>query len=368
MAGSTLGTLFRITTWGESHGAGIGAVVDGCPAGLEISPEDIQKYLNRRRPGQSAFTTGRKEEDRVEILSGVWEGKTEGTPISLLIRNNSQRSGDYANLKDVYRPGHADFGYDTKYGFRDYRGGGRSSGRETAGRVAGGAVAVKLLAEFGISFLTYVDRVGNIAIDPEAFDAEEIWHNPLCMPDSKAAGKAGAYLKDLMEKKDSSGAGITCRIRNVPAGIGEPVFDKLDSALAGAMMSIGAVKAVQIGDGIQVEQMTGSQDNDAFLMRDGKVEKRTNHAGGILGGISDGSEIRIHLSVKPTPSIFQPQQTVTRDGRQTNIEIRGRHDPIIAPRSVVVAETMAAAVIADELLRNSVARLSNLKKIYPGRC
>lgn len=364
MAGSIYGTLFRISTWGESHGKGIGVVVDGCPAGLEIDEAYIQTFLDRRKPGQSAFSTQRKEADAVEILSGIFEGKTTGTPISLMIKNTSQISKDYSDIAETYRPGHADFGFDEKYGFRDYRGGGRSSGRETAARVAAGAIAVKILEEMGISLTTYVRAIGPYTIDHDKFDKEEITRNALYMPDAECAALAASYLEEMKKNLDSAGASVECVIRHVPAGIGEPVFDKLDAKLAQAVMSIGAVKAVEIGDGIQAAKLNGSQNNDAFYIEEGKVQKKTNHAGGILGGISDGSDIILRAAFKPTPSIYQEQETINRKHENVSIAIKGRHDPIVAPRAVVVVEAMAAITLVDEMLMNCVSRMDYLKKIY----
>ena len=357
MAGSSFGDIFKVTTWGESHGAGLGAVVDGCPAGLEINEEYIQSFLDRRKPGQSEFTTKRSEADAVKIMSGVFEGKTTGTPISLVIENTSQISKDYSNIMDVYRPGHADFGFDTKFGFRDYRGGGRSSGRETAGRVAAGAVAMKLLEKYGIKINAYITQIGDIKIDRNAFDLEEAKKNALCMPDKAAAEKAAEYLKGLMEQKDSSGSMVECVVTGMPVGVGEPVFDKLDARLAYAIMSIGAVKGVEFGDGFDVVNCKGSENNDQFYMEDGKVCKKTNHSGGVLGGMSDGADIIFRAAFKPTPSIYQKQNTVNRNGQNVEIEIKGRHDPIIGPRAVVVVETMAAITIADLLLQNQNSKL-----------
>ena len=296
---SSFGNHFTVTTWGESHGKALGAVIDGCPAGLSLNEEDIQKFLDRRKPGQSRYTTARKEGDLVEILSGVFEGKTTGTPISLMVRNTDQRSRDYGNLAYSYRPGHADFTFDAKYGFRDYRGGGRSSGRETIGRVAAGAIASRILETLGISFCTYTKSIGPVEITD--FDAEEITRNAFYMPDASAASAAGAYLEECMKNQDSAGGIIECRIKNVPAGLGNPVFEKLDAVLAQAVMSIGAVKAVEIGDGFQVSRMKGSEDNDGFHTENGQITKTSNHAGGIMGGISDGSEIVLRAAVKPTP-------------------------------------------------------------------
>ncbi len=358
MAGSTFGTVFRVMTWGESHGKGIGVTIDGCPAGLPLSEEDIQPYLNRRKPGQSRYTTARQESDLVEILSGVFEGKTTGTPIAMMVRNTDQRSRDYGNIMNVYRPGHADFGFDSKYGFRDYRGGGRSSGRETTARVAAGAVACKLLEHFGIKVTAYVKSIGEFEIDPERFDIAERDRNPLNMPDAVCAVEAGEYLARLIEQQDSAGGVVECVADGVPAGIGEPVFDKLDACLAKAIMSIGAVKGFEIGDGFAVAKMRGSENNDPFrIAEDGSVEKTSNHSGGILGGMSDGSQIVLRAAFKPTPSISRQQNTVNRSGENTEIEIHGRHDPVIVPRAVVVVECMTALTIADLLLQNRCAKL-----------
>ena len=359
---SSFGNHFTVTTWGESHGKALGAVIDGCPAGLSLNEEDIQKFLDRRKPGQSRYTTARKEGDLVEILSGVFEGKTTGTPISLMVRNTDQRSRDYGNLAYSYRPGHADFTFDAKYGFRDYRGGGRSSGRETIGRVAAGAIASRILETLGISFCTYTKSIGPVEITD--FDAEEITRNAFYMPDAGAASAAGAYLEECMKNQDSAGGIIECRIKNVPAGLGNPVFEKLDAVLAQAVMSIGAVKAVEIGDGFQVSRMKGSEDNDGFHTENGQITKTSNHAGGIMGGMSDGSEIILRAAVKPTPSISQPQNTVTKDGSELSLEIRGRHDPVIVPRAVVVVESMCALAITDALFSNMTSRMDSIQRFY----
>lgn len=364
MAGSTFGTIFKITTWGESHGKALGAVIDGCPAGLPLCEKDIQVYLNRRKPGQSSISTPRKESDQVEILSGIFEGKTTGTPISLLIPNTSQKSSDYSEIASYYRPGHADYTFDAKYGFRDYTGGGRSSGRETAGRVAAGAVALKLLKEMGISVTAYTRSIGPVSADPEHFDRNAIYSTATCMPDSDADSKATAYLKECMMKKDSSGGVIECIVTGLPAGVGDPVFEKLDANLTKAIMSIGAVKAVEIGDGIQVSTAVGSENNDAFYYNEGSVCKKTNHAGGILGGISDGSKLILRAHVKPTPSIFSPQETISKDGENITVEIKGRHDPVIVPRAVVVVEAMTALTLLDACMLNMTARVDYLKEFY----
>ena len=365
MAGSTIGTNFKITTWGESHGTGIGVVIDGCPAGLSLCEEDIQTYLNRRKPGQSAFSTPRKEDDAVHILSGVFEGRTTGTPISLIVVNENQHSKDYREIASYYRPGHADFTFDAKYGFRDYRGGGRSSGRETIGRVAAGAVAAKILKELGIEILTYSKSIGPVTIDETRFDAAEITKNPLYMPDADAAAKAASYLEECKAMQNSAGGIIECVITGVPAGIGDPVFEKIDANLAKAIFSIGAVKAFEIGDGMSVASATGRSNNDPFLPgENGAIRKASNHAGGVLGGISDGSPLILRAAIKPTPSIASFQDTVNKQGKPISVSIKGRHDPIIVPRAVVVVESMTALVLADALLLNMTATMDNVKKIY----
>ena len=356
-AGSSFGKNFIVTTFGESHGAGLGCIIDGCPAGLLLDEEDLIPYMERRRPGQSEFTTARNEGDCPEILSGVFEGKTTGTPIAVLIRNKDQRSKDYGSIKDVYRPGHADLTFDKKFGFRDYRGGGRSSGRETAARVAAGAVAAKLLSCFNISVRAYTRSIGDISI--ETFDENE--KNNLYMPDHKAYEKAGEYVRTLMEKGDSAGGVIECVIRGVPAGLGDPVFDKLDALLAHAIMSIGSVKGFEIGDGFASSLSSGQKNNDVFIPDgNGGIAKETNHAGGILGGISDGSDIVLRCGIKPTASIAMPQKTVSRNGDEKELLITGRHDPVIVPRAVVVVEAMAAITIADALIGHTGDRLDSI--------
>lgn len=364
MAGSAFGKLLTMTTWGESHGAAVGVVVDGCPAGLRLCPEDIQAYLDRRKPGQSRFTTKRGESDTVEILSGVFEGKTEGTPISLLVRNQDQRSRDYSAIAEVYRPGHADYTFDMKYGFRDYRGGGRSSGRETIGRVAAGAVAAKILHELGITVRAYTTQIGTVKVSPERFDLAECENNSLYMPDAAAAKEAEALLEERMKECDSAGGVIECVISNLPAGLGDPVFDKFNANLAKAICSIGAVKGFEIGDGILAAEAAGSENNDVFRVKDGKIIKETNHAGGILGGMTDGSDVVFRAYFKPTPSIARLQQTVNTAGEETEIQIKGRHDPVIVPRAVVVVETMAAFLAADMLLSGMSARMDNIRRFY----
>ena len=364
MAGSGFGTNFRITTWGETHGAGVGVVVDGCPAGLPLEREDVQKYLDRRKPGQSKYTTQRKEVDQVEILSGIFEGRTTGTPISMVVYNKDQRSKDYSNIKDIYRPGHADFTFDMKYGFRDYRGGGRSSGRETIGRVAAGAVAAKVLKELGIEIKAYAKAIAGIEVSKDHFDLEEMNNNPFNMPDKEAAKLVQEKADQMIKEMDSIGGIIECQITGMPVGIGETVFDKLDAELSKAIMSIGSVKGFEIGDGFEAANLRGSENNDDFIYVDGKVEKETNHSGGVLGGMSDGSAIVFRAAIKPTPSIAQTQKTVNRDLDNVEIEIHGRHDPMIVPRAVVVVESMAAVTILDGVLKNLGATMDNIKKIY----
>lgn len=365
MAGSVFGTIFKISTWGESHGKGIGVVIDGCPAGIPLCEEDIQVYLDRRKPGQNKYTTARSESDAVEIMSGVFEGQTTGTPISLIVHNKDQRSKDYGPIAELYRPGHADFTYDQKYGFRDYRGGGRSSGRETIGRVAAGAVACKLLAELGIEVKAYVSSIGPVSIDRSRMDLDEAEKNALRMPDAVAAEEAQKYLDQCIKSLDSSGGTVECIATNLPAGLGEPVFEKLDANLAKAVMSIGAVKAVEIGDGTEVAQSLGSQNNDCYTTdAQGKPKKATNHSGGILGGITDGTTVFLRASFKPTPSIAQTQTMLGRDGACHESSIHGRHDPIIVSRAAVVVESMAALTIVDHLLLSMASRMEHIKKIY----
>lgn len=364
-AGSTFGTLFKITTWGESHGKAIGVVVDGCPAGLELCEADIQKLLDRRKPGQSKFTTQRSEGDEVEILSGVFEGKTTGTPISMVVWNKDQRSRDYSLIASFYRPGHADYTFDEKYGFRDYRGGGRSSARETIGRVAAGAIAVKFLESLGVHVMAYTKSIGPIEIDGTKMDLSEIANNKLCMPDAEVAVKAAEYLEEKMAECDSVGGVVECVVSGLPTGLGEPVFDKLDANLAKAILSIGAVKGFEIGDGFAAAKACGSENNDAFRMNaEGKPEKVTNHSGGVLGGMSDGSDLVFRAAFKPTPSIAKPQDTVNKNGENMELVIHGRHDPVVVPRAVVVVEAMAAITVMDALLVSMTSRMDRIMKFF----
>ena len=376
MSGSSFGKLFRITTWGESHGPGVGVVIDGCPAGLSLSTEDIQAFLDRRRPGQSKYTTKRNESDSVEILSGVFEGRTTGTPISLLVRNQDQRSRDYGNIATLFRPGHADYPFTEKYGFRDYRGGGRSSGRETIGRVAAGAVASLLLRELGITVRAYTKSIGPFSVEEKDYCLSQITENSLYMPNNAMAEQAGEYIASLMEQKDSCGGVVECTADNLPVGLGETVFDKLDALLAQAVMSIGAVKGVEFGDGFAAAASVGSVNNDPFrsvqpetsalepAADEATICKTTNHSGGTLGGMSDGSQLVLRAAIKPTSSIARTQQTVDIHGSNAEITVHGRHDPVIVPRAVVVVESMTAITLADLLLQNMTARMDHIKKIY----
>jgi chorismate synthase len=356
MPGNTFGQLFRLTTWGESHGPAVGCVVDGCPAGLALAEADVQRDLDRRRVGQSRVSSARQEADKVQILSGVFEGRTTGTPISMLVWNTDAKSSHYDAIKDLYRPGHADFTWDAKYGFRDWRGGGRSSARETIGRVAGGAVARLLLARAGIQVIGWTAQLGDLRA--QAIDEDEIERNIMRCPDAAVAEAMVARVDAARRSLDSLGGIVEVRARSVPAGLGEPVFDKLDAAIAHAMMSIPAVKGVEIGDGFGVALARGSENNDPFTRHpDGRIGTTTNHAGGILGGMSSGEEIVVRIAAKPPASIAQPQPTVDRSGEASTIEVHGRHDPTVLPRLVPVAEAMLALVLADHLLRQRMARL-----------
>jgi chorismate synthase len=348
MSFNTFGRVFRFTTWGESHGPAIGAVVDGCPPGLTLAEVDIQPFLDKRRPGQSRFTTQRQEPDQVRILSGVFEGKTTGTPISLLIENVDQRSKDYSEVAQAYRPGHADYAYDAKYGFRDYRGGGRSSARETAMRAAAGAVARKVIPE--VSILAWVEAIGGDAIDYTRFDAAEIGNNPFFCPDPAAAARWETLVDDARKAGSSLGAVIACEATGVPAGWGAPLYAKLDSELAAAMMSINAVKGVEIGDGFAAAALTGEANADPMRPGENGPEFLANHAGGIAGGIATGQPVRVRVAFKPTSSILTPVETITREGEATEIRTKGRHDPCVGIRGVPVVEAMMALVLADQKL------------------
>jgi len=349
MGGNTFGVAFRVTTWGESHGPALGAVVDGCPPGLALDERDVQEWLNRRRPGQTQSSSPRREDDRVEILSGVFEGKTTGTPIALLIRNRDAASHDYEHLRDVFRPGHGDYAYAQKYGIRDHRGGGRASGRETAARVAAGAVAAKVLAGSGIRVFAFTRELGGIAaadIRPKEMD-----RNDLRCPDPEAAARMAERLEEARKEGDSLGGVVEIVVQGCPPGLGEPVFDKLDADLAKALMSIGTVKGVEIGAGFEAARMRGSESNDAL----GPDGFRSNRAGGILAGISTGQDIVIRAACKPIPSIGREQQTVDVSGKPVVLAVRGRHDVCVIPRILPVCEAMVSIVLADHLLRQRAA-------------
>lgn len=352
MAGNSFGQLFRVTTFGESHGLALGAVVDGCPPGLEISEADLQHDLDRRKPGTSRYTTPRREPDEVKILSGVFEGKTTGTSIGLLIENTDQRSKDYSDIKDLFRPGHADYTYHQKYGLRDYRGGGRSSARETAMRVAAGAIAKKYLkAVHGIEIYGYLSQLG--PIKAEQVERDQIEQNPFFFPDSSKLEALDTFMRDLKKEGDSIGAKVQVVALNVPVGLGEPVFDRLDADIAHAMMGINAVKGVEIGDGFAVVEQKGSQHRDELTPQG----FASNHAGGILGGIASGQEIVVSMALKPTSSITVPGHTITTRGEATEMITRGRHDPCVGIRAVPIAEAMLALVLMDHLLRHRAQNL-----------
>ena len=350
MAGNSFGTLFRYTTWGESHGPAIGVVVDGVPPRIPLAEPDIQRWLDRRKPGQSRFTTQRREPDAVKILSGVFEGMTTGTPIQLMIENVDQRSKDYYDNKDRFRPGHADYTYQAKYGIRDYRGGGRASARETASRVAAGAVARKILGET-VRIRAAVIQIGAHKIDRARWDWEAVEDNPFWCPDRQTAQIWEGLLDEARKKGSSAGAVIEVVAEGVPVGLGEPIYDKLDGDLARAIMTINAVKAVEIGAGFAAAALSGEENADEMRMKDGRVTFLSNNAGGILGGISTGQDIVLRFAVKPTSSILTPRRTVDVDGHEVEISTKGRHDPCVGIRAAPVGEAMVAAVLADHLLR-----------------
>ena len=353
--GNSLGQLFRITTWGESHGGGVGVVIDGCPPRIPITAEDIQRELDRRRPGQSSIVTQRDEADRCEILSGVFEGQTLGTPIAILVRNKDARPQAYAEIANSYRPSHADYTYEAKYGIRNWQGGGRASARETIGRVAAGAVARQVLRRCFPDFaiVAYVSQIYDVlaAVDPSAVSADDVERNVVRCPDSAAAEKMIALIESIGADGDSVGGVIECVVRGAEPGIGEPVFDKLEADLAKAMLSVPAAKGFEIGSGFRATQMRGSEHNDAFEMRDGRVRTKTNRSGGVQGGISNGEEIVFRVAFKPTATIAHEQETVTTSKEDTTVAARGRHDPCVLPRAVPIVEAMAALVLCDHALR-----------------
>jgi chorismate synthase len=352
---STFGRLFTLTTWGESHGPALGVVIEGCPAGLELGVEDIQPDLDRRRVGQSKVTSTRNETDNAEILSGIFEGKTTGAPISIITYNSDHRSKNYDNLKDVFRPGHADYTYWAKYGHRDHRGGGRSSSRETWGRVAAGAIAKKLLAQFGVEVFGYAQEIGGIQM--ETFDREQIEQNIVRCPDPVAAEKMVDAIMAARKNRDSIGGIVEVRATGVPVGLGDPTFDKLDALIGMAMLSIPATKGVEIGAGFALARERGSTANDPFVIEDGKIRTKSNNAGGTLGGISTGEDVVVRVGLKPTSSIAQEQETVDTNLEPQTLLVEGRHDPCVVPRAVPVIEAMLALVLADLMLVNRAARI-----------
>ncbi len=359
--GNTFGQLFRVTTFGESHGGGIGVVIDGCPPKIDISDADIQRELDRRRPGQSKITTQRKEEDRCEILSGVFSGKTLGTPIAIIIRNRDARPEDYAQIKTAFRPSHADFSYEAKYGIRNWQGGGRASARETIGRVAAGAVAKKILSILYSNFeiVAYVAQIHEIIakINRSSVKMKDAEKNAVRCPDVVAAKKMESLIGQIRDEGDSVGGVIECIVRGIPAGLGEPVFDKLEADLAKAMLSLPATKGFEIGSGFAATRMRGSEHNDPFEMRGGKIRTASNNSGGVQGGISNGEEIYFRVAFKPTATIGHEQRTVTTSREQTKLVSRGRHDPCVLPRAVPIVEAMAALVLCDHALRQQAIGL-----------
>jgi chorismate synthase len=361
--GNTFGHLFRVTTFGESHGGGIGVVIDGCPPRIEISEAQIQQELNRRRPGQSKLTTQRKEEDQCEILSGVFQGKTLGTPIAILVRNKDARPGDYTEIAHRFRPSHADFTYEAKYGIRNWQGGGRASARETIGRVAAGAIAKKILSTLhaGLEIVAYVTQIHEITaeIDRSTVRIKDVEKNIVRCADAAAAKRMISLIEQVRDEGDSIGGVIECVARGIPAGLGEPVFDKLEADLAKAMLSIPAVKGFEIGSGFAATRMRGSQHNDAFEVRDGRIRTATNNSGGVQGGISNAEDIYFRVAFKPPATIALQQKTVTRSKEQTELAARGRHDPCVVPRAVPIVEAMAALVLCDHAIRQRAINLPN---------
>lgn len=359
MASNSFGTIFKLTTFGESHGAALGGIIDGCPAGLEIDEIFIQKELQRRKPGQSHITTQRKEEDEVKFLSGIFEGKTTGHPIGFVIENTNQKSNDYEHIKDAFRPSHADFTYQEKYGIRDYRGGGRSSARETACRIVGGAIAKLLLKHYNITIQAYVNQVGHIKLEKpyKELDLSKTEESIIRCPDAATAYKMVSYIEDIRKEGDTIGGAIGCVIQGAPIGLGEPVFDKLHAELGKAMLSINAVKGFEYGAGFNSINFKGSELNDAFIVEGKTTTTKTNHSGGIQGGISNGEDIYFNVAFKPVATIMQDQQSVDKDGNEVTVKGKGRHDPCVLPRAVPIVESMAALVIADFLLRNRTSKI-----------
>ena len=368
MAGNTFGTLFRLTTFGESHGIAIGGILDGCPAGLEIDLEFINSELQRRKPGQSHITTQRKEEDHVTFLSGIFEGKTTGHPIGFTIENTNQKSNDYEHIKNAYRPSHADFTYQEKYGIRDYRGGGRSSARETACRIAGGAIAKLLLRHYNVSIQAYVSQVGQLKLNKsyQELDLSKTEASIIRCPDSEIAEQMISYIETIRKEGDTIGGIVSCVIKGAPVGLGEPVFDKLHADLGKAMLSINAVKGFEYGEGFNSVNFKGSQMNDVFIAQTTNIKQPitlTNHSGGIQGGISNGEAIYFNVAFKPVATIMQDQQTIDAEGNETIIKGKGRHDPCVLPRAVPIVESMAALVLADFILRDNGTQITQINKI-----
>jgi chorismate synthase len=356
--GNTFGNLFKLTSFGESHGSMIGGIIEGCPAGLEINKDLIQKDLDRRKPGQSKVTSPRKEDDKVQLLSGIFEGKSTGTPIGFLIPNINSKSQDYSNIKDVFRPSHADYTYEEKYGLRDYRGGGRSSARETACRVVAGSIAKQLLNNYGIKISAYVSSIGNIFADEKNVDLNKDYDsNIVRCPDNDASEKMINLITELKSKGNTVGGQIKCIINGVKPGLGEPVFDKLHADLGKAMLSINAVKGFEYGSGFSGSKMTGSVHNDEFIVENGNVSTKTNNSGGIQGGISNGEEIYFKVAFKPVATIMSKQNSIDKEKNNVELSIKGRHDPCVVPRAVPIVESMAAIVLADHLLKNRLSKL-----------
>ena len=356
--GNTFGNLFKLTSFGESHGSMIGGIIEGCPAGLEINKGLIQKDLDRRKPGQSKVTSPRKEDDKVQLLSGIFEGKSTGTPIGFLIPNLNSKSQDYSNIKDVFRPSHADYTYEEKYGLRDYRGGGRSSARETACRVVAGSIAKQLLNNYGIKISAYVSSIGNIFADEKNMDLNKDYDsNIVRCPDNDASEKMINLITDLKSKGNTVGGQIKCIINGVKPGLGQPVFDKLHADLGKAMLSINAVKGFEYGSGFSGSKMTGSVHNDEFIVENGNVSTKTNNSGGIQGGISNGEEIYFKVAFKPVATIMSKQNSIDKEKNNVELSVKGRHDPCVVPRAVPIVESMAAIVLADHLLRNRTSKL-----------
>ena len=356
--GNTFGNLFKLTSFGESHGSMIGGIIDGCPAGLEINKDLIQKDLDRRKPGQSKVTSSRKEDDKVQLLSGVFEGKSTGNPIGFLIPNINSKSKDYSNIKDVFRPSHADYTYEEKYGLRDYRGGGRSSARETACRVVAGSIAKQFLNNYGIKISAYVSSIGNIFADEKNIDLTKDYDsNIVRCPDDDASDKMINLITELKSKGNTVGGQIKCIVSGVEPGLGEPVFDKLHADLGKAMLSINAVKGFEYGSGFSGSKMTGSEHNDEFITKNGEISTKTNFSGGIQGGISNGEDIYFKVAFKPVATIMSKQNTVDKEKNNVEISVKGRHDPCVVPRAVPIVESMAAIVLADHLLRNRTSKL-----------